>query len=108
MAANANANALPNANVQVNPVGAENAPNANALAPQGGAANANTNTAVNTIVPPPLPPNVPIPNELQLALVWMGFTQDTAKYITNDQGMSSLDEFRFLMDDEAETLCKVL
>jgi len=105
----ANANALPNANIEVNPVGTVNAPNTNALAPKVVLPMPTpSNAAVNTIIPLPLLPNVPVPNELQLALVWMGFTQDTAEYITDNQGMSLLDKFHFLMDDEAETLCKVL
>jgi len=47
-------------------------------------------------------------NELQLALVQMEFTQETAKYIPNYQGMLLLTECCILMDDEAENLCKVL
>jgi len=38
----------------------------------------------------------------------MGFTQATINYMTVEQGMDSLEEFRILTDDEVENLCKVL
>ena len=38
----------------------------------------------------------------------LGFTNEAALFITNDQGMNSLDEFRLLKDEEVENLCKVV
>ena len=42
------------------------------------------------------------------ALVRLGFTQPSAEYITNDQGLDTLIEFAILTDDEIQSLVKFI
>ena len=46
-------------------------------------------------------------NALCAALGCLGFTNGTAVFITDQQGLDSLDEFHPLTDDEVENLIKV-
>jgi len=50
--------------------------------------------------------NAAVPNELHGALGRMGFTQATINYMTVEQGMDSLEEFRILTDDEVKNLAR--
>ena len=45
---------------------------------------------------------------LRTALVRLGFSIQAAAFITDDQGLNALSEFRLLKDDEVENLCKVV
>jgi hypothetical protein len=45
---------------------------------------------------------------LRQALQRIGLTNAASEYLTDEQGMDNLNEFRILTDDEVETLCKVL
>ena len=42
---------------------------------------------------------------MRTALTRLGFTQDVAATITNVQGVDSIDELKFLNDNEVENLC---
>ena len=44
---------------------------------------------------------------LRQALVRLGFTNEAATYITTDQGIDSLEQLRYLTDEECTNLCKV-
>ena len=46
-------------------------------------------------------------NSLHTALGHLGFTNAAAVFITDQQGLDSLDEFHPLTDDEVENLIKV-
>ena len=46
-------------------------------------------------------------NALHTALSCLGFTNAAAVFITDQQGLDSLDEFHPLMDDKVEKLIKV-
>jgi ribosomal protein S13 len=42
------------------------------------------------------------------ALIRIGFTQDAAQAIVEDQGIDSLEEIALLKDDEITALCKIV
>jgi len=44
---------------------------------------------------------------IQTALICIGFSQQASDFITDAQGMNSLDEFKLMTDKEVESLCKV-
>lgn len=44
---------------------------------------------------------------IRQALVRLGFTNEAAAFIVEDQGMTSLDELRLLSDEDVGVLCKV-
>ena len=41
-------------------------------------------------------------------LTCLGFSAKAAGFITNDQGLDTLDDLKFLTNDEIESLCKVV
>ena len=43
---------------------------------------------------------------LREALQRIGFSEEASEYITDDQGLDEVEEFRILSDDEVENLCK--
>ena len=43
---------------------------------------------------------------IRSALERIGFTQEARNYITNNQGLDEIEEFRILTDEEVENLCK--
>ena len=45
---------------------------------------------------------------LRVALTRLGFSAKAAGFITNDQGLDTLDELKVLTNDEIESLCKVV
>ena len=45
---------------------------------------------------------------IQTSLTCMGFTQEAADFITDDQDMNDLSEFKLMTDKEVESLCKVV
>ena len=45
---------------------------------------------------------------LRAALTRLGFSAKAAGFITNDQGLDTLDELKVLTNDEIEILCKVV
>ena len=46
-------------------------------------------------------------NALRTALTRIGFTATAATYLTDNQGLNSLDEFSFLSEDAVKCLCAV-
>ena len=46
-------------------------------------------------------------NALRTALTRIGFTAAAAAYLTDEQGLNSLDEFSFLTKDAVKRLCAV-
>ena len=46
-------------------------------------------------------------NALSTALTRIGFTAAAAAYLTDEQGLNSLDEFEFLTEDAVKGLCAV-
>ena len=44
---------------------------------------------------------------LRAGLMGLGFLDKAAGFITNDQGLDTLDELKVLTNDEIESLCKV-
>ena len=45
---------------------------------------------------------------LRAALTRLGFSDKAAGFITNDQGLDTLDELKVITNDEIESLCKVV
>ena len=45
---------------------------------------------------------------LRAALTRLGFSDKAAGFITDDQGLNTLDELKVLTNDEIEILCKVV
>ena len=45
---------------------------------------------------------------LRTALTRLGFSAKAAGFITDDQGLNTLDELKVLTNDEIESLCKVV
>jgi hypothetical protein len=45
---------------------------------------------------------------MRQALIWIGFMQDVAQAIVDDQGIASLEEIVLLKDKEIATLCKIV
>ena len=43
-----------------------------------------------------------------MALTRLGFSAKAAGFITDDQGLDTLDELKVLTNDEIESLCKVV
>jgi len=44
--------------------------------------------------------------EIREALQRIGFSEEASEYITDNQGLDEVEEFRILSDDEVENLCK--
>jgi hypothetical protein len=45
---------------------------------------------------------------MRQALIWIGFIQDVAQAIMDDQGIDSLEEIVLLKDKEITTPCKII
>ena len=45
---------------------------------------------------------------LRVALTRLGFSAKAAGFVTEDQGLDTLDELKVLTNDEIESLCKVV
>ena len=45
---------------------------------------------------------------LHAALTRLGFSAKAARFITDNQGLDTLDELKVLTNDEIESLCKVV
>ena len=45
---------------------------------------------------------------LRAALTRLGFSSKAAGFITDDQGLNTLDELKVLTNDEIEILCKIV
>ena len=45
---------------------------------------------------------------LRAAFTRLGFSAKAAGFITNDQGLNTLDELKVLTNDKIESLCKVV
>ena len=48
------------------------------------------------------------PAAMRQALIRLGFTQDAANAITQDQGIDSMEELKTLKDSEVKDLCDVV
>ena len=47
------------------------------------------------------------PAALHTCLNGLGFTQEAAAYIVNEQGFDSVDDYVLLSDEEATNICKI-
>ena len=45
---------------------------------------------------------------MRAAMVRIGFSEQAAQALVEDQGLSTLEEIKLLSDDEIESLCKVI
>ena len=45
---------------------------------------------------------------MRAAMVRIGFSEQAAQALVEDQGIATLEEIRLLSDDEIESLCKVI